>query len=51
MTLVKILWIIVGVVWGFNLILSLIARRKAKKAAMQAATVTVNQEADMTDAT
>ena len=45
MTLVKILWIIVGFVWGFNLIMSIRSRRKAKKAAAEAQRVTVEQEA------
>ena len=51
MTLVKILWIIVGIVWGFNLIMSVRARRKAKKAAAEAAKVTVTLEADVADVT
>ena len=51
MTLVKILWIIVAVVWGFDLIMFMRDRRKAKKAAAKAAKVTVTQEADVTDAT
>ena len=45
MTLVKILWIIVGIVWGFNLIMSIRTRRKAKKAAAEARRVTVEQDA------
>ena len=45
MTLVKILWIIVGIVWGFNLIMSIRSRRKAKKASAEARRVTVEQDA------
>ena len=43
MTLVKVLWIAVGVIWAGNLVLSLIARRKAAKAARAAAQVTVEE--------
>lgn len=45
MNIVSILWIIVGIVWGFNLIMSIRTRRKAKKAAAEARRVTVEQDA------
>ena len=51
MTLVKILWIIVAIVWGFNLIMSVRARRMAKKSAAEGAKVTVTLEADVADVT
>ena len=43
MTLVEVLWIAVGLIWSGNMVLSLIARRKARKAALQAQQVTVEE--------
>ena len=49
--LVKWLWIAVAVIWFVNFVLSCIARNKQKKAAREAAKVTVAEEADVTNET
>ena len=51
MSLVKWLWIAVVVIWIGDLVLSLIARRKRKKAAQEAARVTVVEEPVVADET